>query len=592
MKHCLQIALLLTCLFCAAGEKPPKDAPKGPSKHDLKLAQKQYRHALELQKEGRTEEAFQEASRAAELVPNDPQFVTARELLRGQVAGTYIQRGNLLAEIGDQKGASAQYQAALNIDPQNGYAQELQQNFLPPQDAEREQVLQLLASVDQIEVTPKPGLRSFHLRGDTRDVYQAIAKAFEVTIVFDEPLNNQRVRFDVDDIDFPAVMHLAGKMTKTFWAPVAANQAIIANDTQELRRQFERLSLRTFYVSNSVSVQDLNDVVNVLRTVFDIKFISMQADKSTITVRAPKQILQAASTMLEDLLQGRPEVLVDIKAFEVSSSFSRQTGMNLPTNFQVFSIPAEIRKILGPVSQDVIDQIIRTGTVDPNLVPSGAISQLSSSPLLQPFVFFGKGLGLTGIGVTPISATLSLNSSNFRSLEHVTVRAGQGNPATFRLGTRIPIQTSSFSNVSIDRNGHPVQDAAIPGIQYEDIGLTFKATPRIHSDDAVSMDLDLQMKGVGAAQLNGVPVISNRAYTGHITVRDGEPSIITGMLTDQSDNSSNGLPAVGSVPAVREILTTRTKGRSSGQILIVLTPHIIRKPVHKPGSGIFWNLGQ
>jgi type II secretory pathway component GspD/PulD (secretin) len=593
MKYCFQIAALFTCLLCAAGEKPPKDAPKGPTKHDMKLAQKEFQHALELQKAGRTEEAFQEAGRAVELAPNDQQFLTARELLRGQLAGSYIQRGNLLAEIGDKQGAAAQYQLAINIDPQNGYAQERLQNISPPPvDAEREQVLQLLASVEQIEVTPKPGKRSFHLRGETRDVYQAIAKAFEVTILFDEPLNSQRVRFDVDDIDFQAVMRLAGRMTKTFWAPIAANEAIVANETQDLHRQFDRLSLKTFYVSASASVQDLNDIVNVLRTVFDIKFVSMEAAKNTITVRAPRATLDAASAMLEDLLQGRPEVLLDIKAYEVSSSFNRQTGMNLPTNFQVFNIPTEVRKILGPVSQDVIDQIIRTGTVDPTKVSSGSLSSLASSPLLLPFIFFGKGLGLTGVGVSPVSATASANSSSFRSLEHVTMRAQQGNAATFRLGTRLPIQTSSFTNISIDRNGRPATGNAIPGIQYEDIGLTFKATPRIHADDEISMDLDLQMKSAGAVQLNGVPIISNRSYIGSITVRDGEPSIITGMLTEQVDSTAGGLPAVGSVPGVRDVLTNKTKARSQGQILIVITPHIIRRPYHKPGSGMYWNVGQ
>lgn len=591
MRYCVQLAALFTCLLCMAGEKPPAEE-KGPSKHDLKLAQKEFRHALELQKEGRFEEAFEEASRAAALVPADTQFLTARELLRGQVAASYIQRGNLLAEIGDQKGAAAQYQAAINIDPQNGYAQERLQNAAPPTDAEHEQVLQLLASVDEIDVVPKPGKRSFHLRGDTRDVYQAIAKAFEVTILFDDPINSRRVRFDVDDIDFETVMRLAGKMTKTFWAPVAANQAIVANDTQELRRQFERMSLKTFYVSEAVSTQDLNDVVNVLRTVFDVKFVAMQGNRNIFTVRAPRETLNAVTEMMSDLLQGRPEVLVDIKAYEVSSAFSRRTGLNLPTNFQIFNIPTEIRKILGPVSQGVIDEIIRTGAVDPSRIPAGAISQLANSPLLLPFIFFGKGLGLTGIVVSPISGAATFSSSSFKSLEHVTVRASQGTPATFRIGTRIPIQTSSFTNVSFNRDGRPVTDAPVAGIQYEDVGLTFKATPRVHTDDEVSLDLDLQMKGVGAVQFNGVPVITNRSYTGTITVKDGEPSIITGMVTEQSDRSSNGLPIVGQAPVVRSILSSNSKGRSEGQILVVVTPHIIRRPYRKPGSGLYWDIGQ
>ncbi|HWZ43581.1 MAG TPA: hypothetical protein VNW97_08880 [Candidatus Saccharimonadales bacterium] len=587
MRFCLSIAALFTCLICAAGEKP-----SGPSKHDLKLAQKEYQHALDLQKDGRTEEAFQEAERAAALAPNDPQFLTARELLRGQLAGNYIQRGNLLAEIGDRPGAAVQYQTALNIDPQNGYAQERLQSIAPPSDPERERVLQLLASVDQIEVVPKPGNRSFHVRGETRDIYQAIAKAFEVTILFDEPLNSQRVRFDVDEIDFSAAMRLAGRMTKTFWAPIAANQAIVANNTQDLRRQFERLSLKTFYVSNAINPQDLNDVVTMLRTIFDLRFVSLQTGKNTITVRAPRATLDAVSAMLEDMLQGIPEALLDIKAYEVSSSLSRQTGLNLPTNFQVFNIPSEVRKILGPIGQSVIDQIIRTGTVDPNLVPASSLSQLSSSPLMLPFIFFGRGLGLTGIVVSPISGIATASTSSFKSLEHVTMRAAQGNPATFRLGTRLPIQTSSFTNVSINRDGRPVQDSPIPGIQYEDIGLTFKATPHIHSGDELSLDLDLQMRGVGAAQLNGVPVITNRAYTGAITVKDGEPSVITGMVTSQSDRNGAGLPALGSVPALRSILTSQTKNRSSSQILIVITPHIVRRTYHKHGSGAYWNIGE
>jgi len=584
MKYCFQIAALFTCLMCMAGEKPPK----GVSKHDLKLAQKEYRHALELQKKGQTQEAFEAAGRAAELVPGDPQFITAREMLRGQLAGTYLQRGNLLAEVGDRQGAEAQFKTAINVDPQNGYAMERLHDIGP--DPEHAQVLQLLASVDQIEVVPRPGKQSFHLRGDTRDVYQAIGKVFNVTIIFDEPLNTQRVRFDVDDIDFRSVMHLAGKMTKTFWAPIANNQVIVANESQEMHRQFDRLSLKTFYVSEAVAPSDLNDVVNVLRTVFEVKFVSMEADKHVITVRASKEILEAATAMMDDMLQGSPQVLVDIKAFEVSSTYSRQNGLTLPSDFNIFNIPSEIRKILGPVSQSVIDQIIRTGTVDPSLVPAGALANLAGSPLLTPFIFFGGGLGLTGISVTPLSMVGSVNQSDFKSLEHVTMRASQNNPATFRIGTRLPIQSSSFTNVSLDRNGKPVVDAPVANVQYEDIGLTFKATPHIHSGNEVSLDLDLQLRGVGAQSINGVPVITNRAFVGKITIGDGEPAVLAGMLTEQSDRATSGTPGTGSIPLVRDLLDNNSKNHSKSQILIVVTPHIVRNTYHAPGTGTYWKL--
>ena len=92
-------------------------------------------------------------------------------------------------------------------------------------------------------------------------------------------------------------------------------------------------------------------------------------------------------------------------------------GLNLPTSFQVFNIPSEIRRVLGPDAQSVIDQLNRTGTIDPSTISPSALANLAGSPLLGPFLFFGKGNGLTGITVPPISAKLALNSSIATNLE-------------------------------------------------------------------------------------------------------------------------------------------------------------------------------
>ncbi len=92
----------------------------------------------------------------------------------------------------------------------------------------------------------------------------------------------------------------------------------------------------------------------------------------------------------------------------------------------MFSIPSEIRKVLGPDAQSVIDELNRTGTIDPSKISASSLSNLAGSPLLAPFVFFGKGLGLTGITVPSISAKLSMNSSTATTLEHMTMRAIDG----------------------------------------------------------------------------------------------------------------------------------------------------------------------
>ena len=593
MKYWFYIAVLFTCAFCAAGEKPSAETSKV-SKNDLHQAQKEFQRAVDLQKQGRLEEALTAAASAASLVPSDMAYLTAREMLRSQLAGRYIERGNLLAEIGDKKGATGEFKNALNIDPGNAYAQERLHDVDPAaDDPEHQKVLQLLASVDQISVAPKPGHQNFHLRGDARELYNTLGKAFGLTVAFDEPLNSRQLRFDVDDIGFYEAMDLAGKMTKTAWAPLANNQIIVFNDTLELRRQFQRMSLKTFYLSDAVTPADLSDVSNAIRAIFDVKFIGNQPNQHIITIRAPKENMDAISGLMEDLLQARPELLLEVKAYEINETTARQTGLELQNSFQVFNVASEIRKVLGNSAQPVIDSLLRSGTVDPSQIPASALGNLQNSPLLLPFLFFGNGVfGLTGIVVAPIKGVAVSSESLARTLEHVTMRTSDGTPVTLRLGDRLPIQTSSFTNVSISQGGKPVVSPAIPAVQYEDLGVTFNATPHLHSSGEVTLDLDLQFKGLGAENLNGVPSLTNRAYTGNLTVGDGEPALVAGMVTDQLIRTTNGYPAVGQAPLLSEILNSNSKTRSKSQILIVVTPHIIRKPFRNPANSVFWNVAK
>src|SRR5947209_7599140 len=286
MKLRLQFVVLLACVACAAAEKPRT----GPSRHDLQLAQKDFNHALELQKQGHMEEALQDLIEAASLAPANLEYVTARELLRGQIAAGYIDKGNLLAEVGNNQHAAGQFRAALSFDPQNGYAQQRLRDVAPvDDDPEKQHVLQLLASVDEVEITPRPGKQGFHVHGDSRALYDAIGKAFGVIMSYDQGMATRRVRFDVDDLDFYQAMELAGKVTKTFWAPVSDKIIIIAEDTQEMRRTYERMSLQTFFVGDAVAPTELNDIVNMMRTVFDVRFTAIQQAKNIIQVRAPRR---------------------------------------------------------------------------------------------------------------------------------------------------------------------------------------------------------------------------------------------------------------------------------------------------------------
>src|SRR5262249_13986877 len=160
-----------------------------------------------------------------------------------------------------------------------------------------------------------------------------------------------------------------------------------------MRRVYERMSLRTFYIPNALSSAVLTEVLNILRTIFEVNLASVDQAHNTITIRAPRETVEAAVGFVENLVSARPEVLLDVQFMEFDANRASTYGLDLPTSSTLFSIPSELRRILGPNAQSVIDQFSRTGTIDPSTIPSSALANLQGSPLLAPFFFFGKGEG-------------------------------------------------------------------------------------------------------------------------------------------------------------------------------------------------------
>ena len=103
--------------------------------------------------------------------------------------------------------------------------------------------------------------------------------------------------------------------------------------------------------------------------------------------------------------------------------------------------------------------------------------------------------------------------------------------------------------------------------------------------------MQLDIKVVVAQQFNNLPVITNRSYSGSITVKDGEPSVVAGVIEEQTSRSTSGYPGIGQVPFLSTFLNTNSKDHSRKEILIVITPHVIRKPFRKYAP-IVWDATQ
>jgi hypothetical protein len=580
----------LALLPCPEGAR---DAVCNPSKADLKKSKIAFSKALQLQKAEHFDEAYEEFDTAARLVPKNAEYVTALALVRQQLVFDHLQRGNDDQTKGKLVEAQAEFRSAANLDPENEFAQQQLRDSLAEWSPKLTGAPRVVEESTEVRVVPNPDLREFHFRGDSHALLTQVAGAFGVAAELDESVQSRRVHFDMESVDFYTAMRAASEVTGAFWIPLSEKQVFVAKDNAENHRQFDHMALRTFYIPGATTPADLNELSTLLRTIFDIRFVTSQPQSGRIAVRAPVLVLDAVTKLFESFGLSRPQVMLDIEVFEIDHQLTRAMGLHIPNNFTLINIPAgAIAALTGALGglggqniQSLINQLISSGGINQanSQGIAGLIAQLTgqqSSIFNQAFATFGGGLTLMGLSLDTLSAQLSLNESLVKTLEHSSVRAAQGNEATFRMGSRYPILNASFAPVfNTPAISHVLQNgsfqAPFPSFTYEDLGLTFKIKPVVYTNLDVGMAFEMDFRTLAGQSLNGVPVIANREYKGNVTLVNGEPAVVAGSVSQSEQRTLNGIPGLGAVPGVNQVMVSNSKMDETDELLLVITPHVI-----------------
>jgi tetratricopeptide (TPR) repeat protein len=189
-------------------------------------------------------------------------------------------------------------------------------------------------------------------------------------------------------------------------------------------------------------------------------------------------------------------------------------------------------------------------------------------------VFLGVGQGLFApafelpVGSNP-SALLSAALSG-ASLPDVAV-ADDPSGATGQV-TVILSPASLFSN-----SGAGIAQQPYPGAQYEDLGVKIKATPTIHPNEEVTLQLEFEIRALAGSSINGIPIITNRTLSQTVRIREDEPTIIGGLLDHEETRTLTGLPGFANLPgAAGYFFGQRNTTAQDTEMVILITPHKLR----------------
>ncbi|QNI38165.1 cohesin domain-containing protein [Edaphobacter albus] len=552
-------ALFLTVLFSASvahaqsAKTLDKRGQDAEARHDYDAAYEDYRQAMIKS-------------------PKDMRYRAHFELMRFQAAVSHVDRGRVLRQNGDLQGAYNEFTRAIAIDGGNQTAQQeldqvkkeiaVQLSAAPLQNpqASLPETSDLATIAGPITLRPVSNDPiTLHMVEDVRNVYQAIGKLAGLNVIFDPDYTSKRIPVDLVNVSLADALRIVGTVSGTFYKPVTSNTIFVAQNNPTKRRDLDDLAVQTFYLTNASQQADANEVLTALRNLLDQSSkVTLVPSQNAIVVRATPDQLLLAQKLMNDLDRARPEVTVDVAILQVNRDKLRKLGITLPQSITI------------------------TPQASPSTSSSSSSSSSSGSTTPNSFTLNTLGnMNATNFGVTIPAGTLDalLTDSDTRILQNPRIRATDGQKASLKIGQKIPIATGSY-------NAGVATGVASIGVQtqftYLDVGVNIDMTPTVHYDRQVTLKMHMEVSSQqGSVTISGVtePIIGQNVVEQTIQLKEGEPSILAGLVSKEEDRGLSGTPGLSELPLFKYFFASNSRETKQNEIVFVLIPHIVRESV-------------
>jgi general secretion pathway protein D len=541
------------------------------------------KEAKQLYQKGKAAEARQDYIsaynfyyKAYQLKPTDLTYRSSYEYVRFLAAAAYVHQGELLMNAGKLQEALTDFEQASAIDPSSFIAQQMAnkcrvmiqkaQNPAAQPQASTESGLTKrmeeatgpveLAPISQTPITLK-------LTEDAKTVYETIGRLAGVNVLFDPDYTSKRIKVDLNGVTLQEALEITALESKTFWRPVTPNTIFVAADTAAKRKELEQSVIRTFYLTNLSMPNELQDLVNILRTLLDTQRLQQFPSQQAIVVRGTPDQIVMAQKLIEDLDKSKPEVVVEVAIMQVTRDKMRNLGINPPT-----SVSVALQESTGTTTSTSASTASgASGTVTTSTGNTGTISLNTLG-----------NLNATNFSVTIPSATANflMTDSSSKLIQQPQIRASDGQKASLKIGERVPVATGSFQP---GIGGVGINPLVNTQFNYIDVGVNIDITPHVHGLDEVTLKLAMDISAVDSyTNIGGInqPVIGQRKIENEIRMKEGEVNILGGIMEDTKTYSLSGIPGLASIPLFKYLFAEETKEVQTNEIVFILIPHIVR----------------
>lgn len=292
--------------------------------------------------------------------------------------------------------------------------------------------------------------------------------------------------------------------------------------------------------------------------------VSVDTRTNTLIVRDLPETMGKVRAMVASLDLQTPQVLIESRIVEASTSFRREVGIQWGGQGLMSGVNGNPTGLVFPSSVAVTGAAVPGGSPGNPDVSNYAVS-LPVGAGTGAGGALGMAFGSAG-GAVQLNLRLSaleaqgavktISAPKVTTLDNATARISQG--------VSIP-----FSQVS----------AAGANTQFFEARLSLEVTPHITQDASVLMNIRAEnnQPDPGTRGSNGQPGIARKEATTNVLVKDGETTVIGGIYVRGGATSTAGLPILSKIPVLGFFFRNSAELETKNELLIFVTPRILNR---------------
>lgn len=416
-------------------------------------------------------------------------------------------------------------------------------------DAQKAPDVQMPQRLEKLRDVPFPG------GVDLQYLVKELAKDLELNVLFDTEsrLSTRKVHIELKNVTAAKALDYIFLQENLFFQKVGPRTILVANGNR--RNNFQQLVLRTFYLANA----NPKDVKTIIQTAIPVQpgrsqtIVLEDPSTNSITIRDTEENIRLMSKLIASLDKDRAEVVMDVAIYEVTKSDLLEFGNQIGSRTQLETIGGTTNSVVGLGGNELFGTLGRAAGA---IIPGA----------------FGVGLVLPAANLVAFQ-----NKSNTKLIASTQIHAFNNEDSSARIGQRVPVRTATFQTGNTTGGG-VVSDV----INYEQVGLTLKFKPIVFPNQDVQVAMEIESKDVAAGGTFENPIFSERTIKGTARVQNNKTLLLASVAQDVETRGRQGLPILGLIPILGRLFTAPTRDNRKTDIVIAITPRVIRAPAILP----------